>query len=95
MQQNNPENTGTRHRGFAAMDPDTQRRIASQGGRAAHERGRAHEFSSQEAREAGRRGGEAVSNNREHMSEIGRRGAAARNSLRAAARRSGSGEQRS
>jgi general stress protein YciG len=91
--QNNSQN-GPRHRGFAAMDPETQRRIASQGGRAAHERGRAHEFSSQEAREAGRRGGEAVSNNREHMSEIGRRGAAARNSLRAASRRGSPSESK-
>lgn len=47
------------NRGFAAMDPEKQREIASKGGRAAHESGNAHEFSSQEAREAGRKGGEA------------------------------------
>lgn len=41
------------------MDPDKQREIASEGGRAAHESGNAHEFSSEEAREAGRKGGEA------------------------------------
>lgn len=46
-------------RGFAGMDPDKQREIASEGGRAAHESGHAHEFSSEEAREAGRKGGEA------------------------------------
>ncbi|AFD26943.1 KGG domain-containing protein [Deinococcus gobiensis] len=46
-------------RGFAGMDPDKQREIASEGGRAAHESGNAHEFSSEEAREAGRKGGEA------------------------------------
>lgn len=47
------------NRGFAGMDDDKQRRIAAEGGRAAHEKGTAHEFSSQEAREAGRKGGEA------------------------------------
>src|SRR5438552_14935414 len=62
------------NRGFAAMDAAKQREIASKGGRAAHERGSAHEFTAEEAREAGRRGGQAVSKNREHMSEIGRRG---------------------
>ena len=61
-------------RGFAAMDDDKQREIASKGGKAAHEHGTAHEFDSNEAREAGRKGGEAVSQDREHMSEIGRKG---------------------
>jgi general stress protein YciG len=42
-------------RGFAAMDPQRQREIASLGGRAAHQSGHAHEFNSDEAREAGRR----------------------------------------
>lgn len=45
------------NRGFAAMDPEEQRRIASKGGRAAHESGHAHEWDSEEATEAGRRGG--------------------------------------
>lgn len=45
-------------RGFAGMDADRQREIASEGGRAAHEKGTAHEFSSDEAREAGRKGGQ-------------------------------------
>lgn len=61
-------------RGFASMDQDKQREIASKGGRAAHEKGTAHEFSSDEAREAGRKGGESVSRDREHMAEIGRKG---------------------
>ena len=43
------------------MDPEEQRRIASQGGKAAHEQGTAHEFTSEEAREAGRAGGRARS----------------------------------
>ena len=51
-------------RGFAAMDPQRQREIASEGGRAAHEKGTAHEFTSEEAREAGRKGGMARSANR-------------------------------
>lgn len=42
-------------RGFAAMDPQRQREIASLGGRAAHQSGHAHEFSSEEARAAGRK----------------------------------------
>lgn len=41
-------------RGFASMDPQRQREIASEGGRAAHASGNAHEFTSEEAREAGR-----------------------------------------
>lgn len=61
-------------RGFASMDPAKQREIASKGGRAAHQKGTAHEFSSEEARAAGRKGGEKVSQNREHMSKIGSRG---------------------
>ncbi|WP_437971930.1 KGG domain-containing protein [Sorangium sp. So ce260] len=65
-------------RGFAAMNAEQQRQIASQGGKAAHEKGTAHEFTSEEARAAGRKGGEAVSQNREHMAEIGRKGAEAR-----------------
>ena len=43
------------------MDPQRQREIASEGGRAAHEKGTAHEFTSEEAREAGRKGGQARS----------------------------------
>lgn len=48
-----------RPRGFAAMDPATQRRIASEGGRASHQSGRGHRFTSEEARAAGRKGGQA------------------------------------
>ena len=56
--------TGTRRtssRGFASMNEEKQREIARMGGRAAHEKGTAHEFTPEEAREAGRKGGEAVS----------------------------------
>jgi general stress protein YciG len=71
----------TTKRGFAALDPDKQREIARLGGRAAHAQGRAHEFTSEEAREAGRKGGEAVSKDNQHMKEIGRLGGKARRRL--------------
>src|SRR5438105_15531117 len=64
----------TRNRGFASMDPQKQKDIARKGGRAAHEKGTAHEFTSDEARAAGRKGGERVSADRSHMSRIGRLG---------------------
>jgi uncharacterized protein len=71
---NDRDNVKARGRGFASMDAEKQRRIASLGGRAAHQQGTAHEFSSDEARQAGRKGGEAVSANRAHMAAIGRKG---------------------
>ena len=67
-------------RGFAAMDEAQQREIASKGGQAAHQKGTAHEFDSEEARRAGQKGGEAVSRNREHMADIGRKGGESRQS---------------
>ena len=85
-------------RGFAAMDVQTQREIASKGGQAAHQKGTAHEFDSEEARRAGQKGGEAVSRDRSHMAEIGRKGgesrqAANRDHDSAAVSRSVSSEQ--
>lgn len=44
-------------RGFASMDPQKQREISRKGGKRAHEKGTAHQFTSEEAREAGRKGG--------------------------------------
>ena len=85
---------GKSRRGFASMDEARQREIASKGGRAAHAKGTAHEFDSNEARAAGRKGGEAVSRNREHMAAIGRKGGEARgNSARSAATRGGAARQ--
>ena len=82
---------GTAKRGFAAMDEAQQRSIASKGGQAAHQKGTAHEFDSEEARRAGQKGGEAVSRDREHMAEIGRKGGESRQSAnRAAGNRQGS-----
>jgi uncharacterized protein len=73
----------TKHlRGFALLDRNRRRQIASKGGKAAHAKGTAHEFDSSEAREAGRKGGVAVSRNREHMAAIGRRGGEARGQSR-------------
>jgi general stress protein YciG len=46
-------------RGFASMDRNKQREIASKGGKAAHQKGTAHEWTTEEAREAGRKGGMA------------------------------------
>jgi uncharacterized protein len=53
----------TSNRGFASMDPAQQREIASQGGRASHQKGTGHEWNSDEAREAGRKGGLARGKN--------------------------------
>lgn len=91
MEDNTPSNipdkpaakSGTKNgtkRGFAAMDAAQQRAIASRGGQAAHQKGTAHEFNSEEARRAGQKGGEAVSRDRAHMSEIGRKGGESRQS---------------
>ena len=52
---------GKSERGFAAMNPERQREIAREGGKAAHQSGNAHEFTSEEARKAGRKGGQASS----------------------------------
>ena len=68
------------------MNSEKQREIARKGGRAAHVKGTAHEFTADEARDAGRKGGEQVSSDRGRMAEIGRRGgliSAARRAARA------------
>ena len=66
------------NRGFASMDAAKQREIASKGGRAAHQKGTAHQFTPDEARQAGRKGGGTVSQDRAHMAEIGRIGGQSR-----------------
>jgi len=77
-----------RKRGFAAMNPEKQRAIAQKGGRAAHGKGTAHEFSPEEARRAGHLGGKVVSANRAHMAAIGRKGGTSiRSSLSALTRK--------
>lgn len=57
-------------RGFASLSPERLKEIARSGGRAAHQKGTGHEFTSEEARIAGRLGGRAVSKDRIHMRKI-------------------------
>jgi general stress protein YciG len=59
------KNSGGKYskRGFASMDKDKQREIASKGGKAAHEKGSAHRFTSEEASLAGQKGGAAHGKN--------------------------------
>jgi hypothetical protein len=71
-------------RGFAALSPEKQREIARLGGRAAHAQGKAHEFTSEEAKAAGRKGGEIVSSDKDHMRAIGRMGGRAKRRKREA-----------
>jgi len=56
-------------RGFASMSPEKQREIASKGGRAAHQKGTAHEWTSEEARSAGRKGGQISRGGRGRLAE--------------------------
>ena len=64
------ENGGLKERrGFASMSPEKQREIASKGGRAAHEKGTAHEWTSEEARNAGRKGGQISRGGRGRLAE--------------------------
>ena len=58
-------------RGFASMDRAKQREIASKGGKAAHQKGTAHEWTSEEAREAGRKGGMASHRRKQEAREAG------------------------
>lgn len=53
-----PRKNGTSRRGFASMDKSKQKQIASKGGIAAHKKGTAHEWNSEEARAAGKKGGQ-------------------------------------
>jgi hypothetical protein len=60
--------------GFATLSIEERKRIASKGGKVAHARGLAHEFTSETGAKAGRLGGLATSQDREHMSRLGKRG---------------------
>ncbi len=61
-------------RGFAVISRERNRELSSLGGKAAHQKGTAHEFTPEKAREAGRKGGLKVGADRAHMAEIGRKG---------------------
>jgi uncharacterized protein len=63
-------------RGFASMDRAKQREIASKGGKAAHQKGTAHEWTSEEARDAGRKGGLASHKRRREQMGTGGGGGA-------------------
>ncbi len=65
-------------RGFASMDRTKQKEIASKGGKAAHQKGTAHEWTSDEAREAGRKGGLASHRKRRERLAAGEGGSESR-----------------
>lgn len=69
-----PQENKKSSRGFASMDQARQREIAAKGGRVAHERGKAHKFTTEEAKRAGRKGGLTLSRDKAHMARIGRKG---------------------
>lgn len=71
-------------KGFAALDKDRMSEIARAGGIMAHIRGAAHEFTPEEAVAAGKKGGAALAQDREYMSEIGKRGGRASGEARRA-----------
>src|SRR5436309_4659856 len=62
-------NVAKEDRGFASMDRAKQREIASKGGKAAHQKGTAHEWTSEEARDAGRKGGIASHQRRREQNQ--------------------------
>lgn len=86
LEQGAANGTTKSRRGFASMDRTRQREIASRGGRAAHAKGTAHEWSSDEARTAGQKGGIVVSRDRTHMATIGREGGESRSRASRASR---------
>lgn len=65
-------------RGFAAMSEEKRKQVASNGGKAAHKKGKAHKFNSTTGRTAGQKGGKVVSSDKEHMARIGVIGGKAR-----------------
>ncbi|MGW8393431.1 KGG domain-containing protein [Pseudoduganella sp. HUAS MS19] len=69
----NRQSGDTSNRGFASMDPERQREIASEGGKAAHASGNAHEFTSEEARKAGSMSHKNDGNRQSGSSESGSR----------------------
>jgi uncharacterized protein len=80
--------SGTSNRGFASMDPERQREIASEGGKAAHEKGTAHEFTSEEARRAGSM---SHGNRQSEQASVRSGGASKQKSEQGASKQSGQG----
>jgi hypothetical protein len=87
--QGNKQSGGTKNRGFASMDPARQREIASEGGKAAHQKGTAHEFTSDEARRAG----SMSHGNRQSAESSSRSSSTARSSAKTAAGEQGGSKQ--
>lgn len=69
--------TDKKKRGWAALTPEQRTELARKAGKASQASGNAHRFDSDEAREAGKVGGASVSQNREFMSQIGKKGGVA------------------
>lgn len=65
-------------KGFASMTLEQKKAIAAAGGHAAHAKGNAYKFDSVTAKEAGRKGGRSISQDKEHMATIGQKGGLAR-----------------
>lgn len=78
-------------RGFASMDRSKQREIASKGGKAAHQKGTAHEWTSEEAREAGRKGG--MASHRRKQEQMNQGGGTASDNSREGGESGGGGDQ--
>lgn len=74
-------------KGFASMDPERRREVARRGGQTTHRLGKAHQFTPEQARAAGKKGGRSVSRDRAHMAEIGLKGAISSRKQRAKARK--------
>jgi general stress protein YciG len=66
--------SGIKRRGFAAMSKEKRQEVARSGGKTAHRLGKAHVFTSDEASEAGKKGGRVISQDTAHMAAIGRAG---------------------
>src|SRR5436190_6156319 len=81
-------NVAKEDRGFASMDRGKQKEIASRGGKAAHQKGTAHEWTSEEARQAGRKGGMASHRRKQEGGEASPEAASGQNSDASASDRS-------
>ena len=78
---------GTSKPGFASIDPEKAQEIRRLGGQKTQSLGKAHTFTPEEAREAGQKGGLAISRDRAHMAKIGHRGAVSPRRQRAKTKR--------
>ncbi|HEY1147212.1 MAG TPA: KGG domain-containing protein [Pseudoduganella sp.] len=89
----NKQSGDTSNRGFASMDPQKQREIASEGGKAAHASGNAHEFTSEEARKAGSMSHKNDGNRQSGSSDSDNRGSSGSRQSSGGSTRGGTPEQ--